>query len=104
MFVNSFATGSKAVFKDSAYTVLSNGVADPPGSLTFTSMDVTSNGELQIGTDSHVQMSLGVLTRLLVHFNGTLSGGHLTVTAPTIEVAYNGLVSTLSYSSQSSGI
>ena len=82
------ATGGRAIINSTGQSG-----SEPAGTFSVSKLDVTTNGELFLGTDNEDQYTLKVVNGLNVKYGGTLTGRNLSITAtPILQVAYNGLL------------
>ena len=82
------ATGGRAIINSTGQSG-----SEPAGTFSVSKLDVTTNGELFLGTDTMNQYTLKVVNGLNVKYGGTLTGRNLSITAtPSLQVAYNGIL------------
>ena len=82
------ATGGRAIINSTGQSG-----SEPAGTFSVSKLDVTTDGELFLGTDNEDQYTLKVVNGLNVKYGGTLTGRNLSITAtPILQVAYNGLL------------
>ena len=82
------ATGGRAIINSTGKSG-----SEPAGTFSVSKLDVTTNGELFLGTDTMDQYTIKVVSGFNVKYGGTLTGRNLSITAtPILQVAYNGLL------------
>ena len=80
------ATGGRAIINSTGQSG-----TEPAGTFSVSKLDVTTNGELFLGTDTMNEYTIKVVNGLNVKYGGTLTGRNLSITAtPILQVAYNG--------------
>ncbi|KAH3880030.1 hypothetical protein DPMN_003942 [Dreissena polymorpha] len=87
------SSGGKALIHSKSNSGLDRSSVKPAGNLSLNSIDVTTDGLLEISMDSTDLFTLTMIKRLNVKYGGIIKARHLLVNAPDIEVAYGGTLS-----------
>ncbi|XP_077861760.1 LOW QUALITY PROTEIN: uncharacterized protein LOC100369350 [Saccoglossus kowalevskii] len=90
--------GDNAVFEvyQTAHSALSDGdeylYIDDPGTLTFNSINILSNGKILFNTDADIVVNLIVVSSVNVKYRGLISGKRLNMITAALQVDYEGMI------------
>ena len=85
-------TDAKVVFSGTSNTADASS-AQPAGSAYFSRIDITDKGLLELGVQSANAFTVDALEEFTVHFGGVVRAKNLKLTAPKLNIAYNGTLS-----------
>ena len=84
---------SKAYLSYSARSGLTTTQPSDVGTFSLTQLEVTTGGKLEVSQDSTSKYTLDVLDELNIKYGGEISARNLFIQVPTMQVAYDGLLS-----------
>ena len=87
------ALNAKAYFSYNARSGLTTSKLSALGSFSLTNLEVTTDGKLEVAQDSTNRYTLEILHEFNIKYGGKLNARNLYVEVPTMQVAYNGLLS-----------